>query len=74
MATVSLNEAKTHLSALISRVERTGTPITISRHRHPVAEIVPIARHPRSIPDPALASIKIDYDPTEPTEAEWDAE
>jgi prevent-host-death family protein len=72
MSTVCLNEAKTHLSALISRVERTGVPITISRHRRLVAEIVPIRHRSRSVPDPELSSISIGYDPTEPTEAEWD--
>ncbi|MGO9604851.1 MAG: type II toxin-antitoxin system Phd/YefM family antitoxin [Candidatus Binataceae bacterium] len=37
---VGLFEAKTHLSALIERVER-GDEITITRHGVPVARLVP---------------------------------
>ncbi|KQW68642.1 MAG: type II toxin-antitoxin system prevent-host-death family antitoxin [Methylibium sp.] len=41
--TVGAFEAKTHLSALLERVER-GEEIVITRHGHPVARLVPIAR------------------------------
>jgi len=40
MATVGAYEAKTHLPELLKRVER-GESITITRHGHPVAELVP---------------------------------
>ena len=36
-------EAKTHLSALLERVER-GEEIVITRHGRPVARLLPIAR------------------------------
>jgi len=43
MATVGSYEAKTHLPALLKRVEA-GESITITRHGHPIARIVPVTR------------------------------
>lgn len=43
METVGAFEAKTHLSALLERVER-GESITITRHGTPVARLVPVER------------------------------
>lgn len=40
MTIVGAYEAKTHLPALLKRVEN-GESITITRHGHPVAELVP---------------------------------
>jgi prevent-host-death family protein len=40
MADVGAYEAKTHLPALLRRVEA-GERITITRHGHPVAELIP---------------------------------
>jgi prevent-host-death family protein len=40
MATVGAYEAKTHLPELLKRVEN-GESITITRHGHPVAQLVP---------------------------------
>lgn len=40
MSTVGAYEAKTHLPELLRRVEH-GERITITRHGHPVAELVP---------------------------------
>ncbi len=42
MPNVGAYEAKTHLAALLDRVER-GERITITRHGRPVAELVPPA-------------------------------
>jgi len=38
---VSIYEAKTHLSQLIAEVEATGEEIVIRRHNVPVAKLVP---------------------------------
>ena len=38
---VSIYEAKTHLSQLIAEVERTGEEVVIRRHNQPVAKLVP---------------------------------
>ena len=43
MDTVGAFEAKTHLSALLERVEK-GETITITRHGTPVARLVPVER------------------------------
>jgi len=45
MATVNVHEAKTHLSALLQRVEA-GEEIVIARSGAPVAKLVPIAPKP----------------------------
>lgn len=41
-SSIGLFEAKTHLSELVSRVER-GEEVVITRHNRPVAKIVPFA-------------------------------
>ena len=46
MTTVGAYEAKTHLPELLKRVEN-GERITITRHGHPVAELVPPGMTPR---------------------------
>ena len=55
MDTVGAFEAKTHLSALLDRVEK-GESITITRHGHPVAELVPVTK--RLLPSGKSATTK----------------
>jgi prevent-host-death family protein len=43
MSEIGSYEAKTHLPALLDRVER-GESITITRHGHPVAQLVPVSK------------------------------
>mgnify|MGYP006311796059 CR=1 FL=1 len=69
---VSIHEAKTHLSALIAQVERVGEKVTICRYGRPVAELVPVRRGPRTQADPLLSKVRIHRDLTEPTEEEWE--
>ena len=71
MPTVSIHEAKTHLSALIAGMERLGEPVVICRYGRPVAELIPISKGKRTVPDPDLCQIEIHYDPTEPSADEW---
>lgn len=40
MSTVGAYEAKTHLPALLARVER-GERVTITRHGRPIAQLIP---------------------------------
>ncbi len=72
MTLVTIHEAKTHLSALISRIERLDEKIIVCRHGRPVAEIVPITRGSRIKANPKLKRIKIKEDPTLPTQKEWE--
>jgi prevent-host-death family protein len=46
MTSVGAYEAKTHLPELLRRVEN-GERITITRHGHPVAELVPPTTPPK---------------------------
>jgi prevent-host-death family protein len=43
---VNVQEAKTHLSALLARVAA-GEPIVLSRHGKPIAQLVPLDPSPR---------------------------
>lgn len=45
-ATVSLAKAKATLSAVVDRVERDRSPITILRRGMPVAQIIPLSNTP----------------------------
>lgn len=57
MVTVGAFEAKTHLSALLDRVEH-GEHIVITRHGKPVARLVPEVDAGRQRADDAIAAIK----------------
>lgn len=49
MATVNVHEAKTHLSALLQRVEA-GEEIVIARSGEPVAKLVPVHKPQPRVP------------------------
>lgn len=76
MVTINTHHAKTHLSALLARVESTGESFLICRNGKPVAALVrpPQADAPDPLkPHPELVG-RILYDPTEPaTETDWPA-
>lgn len=44
--TVNVQEAKTHLSALLTRVE-SGERIVLARHGKPIAQLIPLDPTPR---------------------------
>lgn len=58
MTTIGSYDAKTHLPALLKRVEA-GEEITITRHGHPVARLVPVGGaampHPDELVDRLLS-------------------
>jgi len=67
MTTINVHEAKTHLSALLARVESDGESFLICRYGKPIGELRPAPRHAGRNPltrHPELAG-KILYDPTE---------
>ncbi len=72
MTIVSIHEAKTQLSALISALERGGEPVVIARHGRPVAEIKLIEKKKRTIPDIKLGEIEIHYDPASSLDEDWE--
>ena len=53
MITIGSYEAKTHLPALLKRVEA-GESLTITRHGHPIARIVPIEEPVHLTPSEAV--------------------
>ncbi|HBC87011.1 MAG TPA: type II toxin-antitoxin system prevent-host-death family antitoxin [Lentisphaeria bacterium] len=45
MINVNTHSAKTNLSALLMKVERTGEQVTICRNGKPIARLSPVRRH-----------------------------
>lgn len=67
MRTVSLAEAKTHLSELLNSVEA-GEEIVITRHGRAVARVSPPEKPKQSIPLKRLAALRETVPPwTEPS-------
>jgi prevent-host-death family protein len=54
MKTVTLHEAKTHLSRLLAEVEQ-GREVTICRGSHPVARLAPV--RPEPAPRPKVGEV-----------------
>lgn len=72
MKTISVHEAKTHLSALLARVEDRHERITICRYGRAVAELAPVQRGRRTKVDKSLCNVTIHDDLTKPTVGEWE--
>ncbi|MDP6526090.1 MAG: type II toxin-antitoxin system Phd/YefM family antitoxin [Kiritimatiellia bacterium] len=72
MRTVSIHEAKTHLSALVSRVQNRQEHIIICRYGHAVAELKPIDKKKRTRTDKTLSRITVKGDLTDSTVEEWE--
>jgi prevent-host-death family protein len=47
--TVAVSEFKARCLALLERVRRTGTPLVVTRHGKPIAEVVPPSAHNSSV-------------------------
>ncbi len=72
MTTVNIYEAKTHLSALIARVEDRNEHVVICRYGRAVAELVPVNRGKRTAVHKTLSRVKVHGDLTQPTQGEWE--
>ena len=73
MKTITVHEAKTRLSSVLTRVETKGESFLICRNGKPVADLVPHAKTSRLKTDPLLRKVKISCDLTQPlTESDWD--
>ena len=57
--TMNLNEAKAHLSGVVSHVSTSRVPVTILRYGKAVARIVPIADERSLEPDPRLVGVSV---------------
>ncbi|MCH7564450.1 MAG: type II toxin-antitoxin system Phd/YefM family antitoxin [Gemmatimonadetes bacterium] len=57
MTTIGSYEAKTHLPALLKRVEA-GESLTITRHGRPIARLVPMAESPSTSVAEAVAGLR----------------
>ena len=70
MATVSILEAKTHLSRLLRRVAA-GEEIVIARRDRPIARLVPIQDGPSFTPGQFAGRIRVGDDFDEPLADEF---
>ena len=72
---INIHEAKTTLSAVLMKIEKTGDSVVICRNGKPVAELRPYKPRKdgqRLKVHPVMGKIRIGYDPTEDlTEDEW---
>jgi prevent-host-death family protein len=57
VADIGAFEAKTHLARLLDKVER-GETITITRHRKPIARLIPVAGSSRDERRRAISELK----------------
>lgn len=57
MASIGSYEAKTHLPALLRRVEA-GERVTITRHGAPIARLVPVRDEDATPADEAVAALR----------------
>jgi len=71
MTTVSIHEAKTHLSAIITEIEKKGAKYIICRHGCAVAELSPARRVSRTQVHPEIKTVKINGNILKSTEDEW---
>ena len=73
MKAINISDAKAHLSALVSEIEKTGNMVVICKNGKAVADLVPHGRRrSRLSPHNIMKDISICYDPTEPlSEDEW---
>jgi len=75
MLVVNIHEAKTNLSALLAKIEKTGEEVLICRYGKPIADLVPHRCKNRLEPHAVMGKIEIKYNPTETlSEDEWPGE
>ena len=72
MTTVSVHEAKTHLSSILLNVERFVEKVVTCRYNKAIAQITPIKHAVRTNLDPELRKVNVKCDLTEATEGEWE--
>jgi len=65
---VNVQEAKTHLSRLLARVEA-GEDIVIARAGRPIARLVPVAEHISRVPGSARGDFEVPDDFDDPLPA-----
>ena len=75
MITLNIHEAKTHLSAVLARIEHEGESATICRNGRPIADLVPHRKPARASLHPVMSKLVLHYDPTEElAKDEWPEE
>ncbi|HTR01125.1 MAG TPA: type II toxin-antitoxin system Phd/YefM family antitoxin [Candidatus Acidoferrum sp.] len=75
MQKMPVSEFKTHCLAVLSRLERTGQPLLLTRHGKPVAELrLPAPAQARAVFGSMKGLFAIVGDIVAPTGERWEAE
>lgn len=75
MITINTHEAKTRLSAILSRIEQDGECAVVCRTGKPIADLIPHRRAARTTLHPVMNKVVLKYDPVEGvTDDEWPEE
>ena len=71
---INIHEAKTKLSSVLMKIEKTGNSFIICRNGKPIAKLSPFvdSRGDRLGKHPVMSNIQVKYDPIEDmSEEEW---
>ncbi len=72
--TMGATEFKAHCLEVLDNVERTRTPLTITKRGKPVAQIVPVAGEKRQLFGGGKGEVLYMGDIISPIDVEWEAE
>ena len=70
---MSVNEAKSNFSGLLSFVHDDRTIVTIMRYGHPIAQIVPCPKKRTLRKDQLISKVKIKWNLYEDESSDWEA-
>ncbi|MEA1972785.1 MAG: type II toxin-antitoxin system Phd/YefM family antitoxin [Candidatus Cloacimonadota bacterium] len=65
MKTLTINEAESNFSSVLTEIEEKKEIFIICRNGKPVADLIPHSRKTRRLPHPVMSAVRINYDPTE---------
>ncbi len=65
MKRLTISEAESNFSSVLTEIEEKGEMFIICRNGEPIADLIPHKRKSRLNPHPVMSNIKINYDPTE---------
>ena len=75
MIVVNIHEAKTNLSSLLAKIEKSGEKVLVCRNGKPIADLVAHKCTDRLKPHSIMGNIAINYDPVETlSDDEWPGE
>lgn len=71
---VAASEFKARCLEIMDEVERTGAEVVITKHRRPVARLVPVREEPARFSGSLKGAILFEGDLISPIDVEWSAD